>query len=410
MDFCFANLCLLEVSLPIWIAGIFGLLALSSPIFALSLLKAKKANEELQKTLNGDKERLAQFEALTNNLAAAVMVHSKDGALIYCNPYTELLTGTPVREIVANNSDYISSLVHEEDRVQYARVQQVISTGEPYQCRFRIWHKTGILMWVECRSVPMFSQSGEIVSTLSIVFDVTASVRSQRQVEERNREIQDFTSMVSHDLKSPLVTIKGMVALINDEMAAKMPAELKEPISHIGRAILKLESLVASILEYARASDAEMRCEKVDLDEIVREVVEDLKPQIQNIQGNIQISCSMPEVIGDTLRLSQVITNVISNSIKYRSNDRALTIDISERASTRSTFFTLAISDNGRGIPPDKSHLIFRPFYRYDSADIEGSGVGLACAKKFIEKFGGEIWVESDGSTETIIFISLKRA
>ncbi|NDC37346.1 MAG: PAS domain S-box protein [Proteobacteria bacterium] len=360
--------------------------------------------EELRQTSAIASER---YKLLTENLAAAVIVRGQTGNIVYCSPYTEILTGYPVQDMYADNRDFFEHIVHEDDRSKYTRSLQVTRHGEPFQFRYRFWHKTGLLMWAESRTVPILDEDGTVISSLSITLDVTGNVRYQRQVEEKNEELQDFTYMVSHDLKSPIFTLKGMLGILLEELGTEPRAEVAEPLDHMSRALRRLEQLVTSVLEYSRASSFESRHERIDFAQLLPEVLEDFKPHLATCSGAVTISGTLPVVIGDSLRLTQVFSNLLSNSIKYRNPNRPLQIRIEGRVSSDPKLASLAFSDNGLGIPPDKHELIFRPFHRLHGAEIEGSGIGLACVKKLLERLGGSISVESDGRSGSTFVVSL---
>lgn len=366
--------------------------------------EASRREEDLRQSTAIATER---YKLLTENLAAAVIVRGQSGEILYCSPYTEILTGYPVREMYAGETDFFERIVHEEDRTKYIRSLQVTSHGEPFQFRYRFWHKTGLLMWAESRTVPILDDDGSVISSLSITLDVTGNVRYQRQVEEKNEELHDFTYMISHDLKSPIFTLKGMLGILIEELGAEPNPEISEPLEHMNRAMRRLEQLVASVLEYSRASSFEAKHERVELGPLLQEVIGDFKPNLTGCGGRVSIAGELPVVIGDTLRLTQVFSNLLSNAIKYRSPLRPLAVIVEARPSPDPKMSCVAFRDNGLGIPPDKVELIFRPFHRLHGAEIEGSGIGLACVKKLLERLGGSIAAESNGRTGAAFVISL---
>jgi PAS domain S-box-containing protein len=390
------------------VAGVLSLvLLLAKSRIALATQAHEKEADELRQASALANER---YKLLTDNLAAAVIVRGAAGNILYCSPYTEILTGYPVREMYTGDTDFFERIVHEADRSKYVRSLQVTSHGEPFQFRYRFWHKTGLLMWAESRTVPILDDDGSVISSLSITLDVTGNVRYQRQVEEKNEELQDFTYMISHDLKSPIFTLKGMLGILQEELGASPREQIAEPLEHIGRAMRRLEQLVTSVLEYSRASSFEAKHERVELGQLIPEVIDDFKPNLTGCAGVVSIAGTLPVVIGDTLRLTQVFSNLLSNAIKYRSSARPLKISIAPAPSLDPKMTAIAFRDNGQGIPPDKLEIIFRPFHRLHGAEIEGSGIGLACVKKLLERLGGSISAESDGASGSAFIVSLPSA
>jgi PAS domain S-box-containing protein len=353
---------------------------------------------------------LHRYEVLTESLVAAIIIRDKNSKIAYCSPYTEVLTGYSLFDIYAMEEDFFYSIIHEEDREKYCRSLKVSNYGEAFQFRYRFFHKTGIEMWAETRTVPIIDENGEITSSLSITLDVTATVRHQKQVEEKNRDLEDFSYMISHDLKAPIYTIKGMVNLIEEDYQDQLPEELSEPIEHICQATHRLEKLVASVLEYSRISTQENQIEIVDLNLVINEVKQDFAAQISEANGKLVVQDNLPAIIGDKLKVYQILSNITGNAIKYRSDQRPLEIAISEHESQRKRYLTLSIKDNGTGIPENKLDEIFRPFQRAHSQEIEGSGIGLACVKKLLEKLSGDIEVKSKYGLGSEFLVLFKRA
>ena len=264
-------------------------------------------------------------------------------------------------------------------------------------------------MWAETRTVPILSPSGDLQASLSITLDVTGSVLYQKQVEEKNKDLQDFTYMISHDLKSPIYTIKGMYGVLKEELAKVINnPEIIEPLEHINTASLRLEKLVANVLEYSKLSARDFPCESTDMNQILKEVLKDFEPKIK--EENIKISSpeNLPVVLSNKDALYQVFSNLIGNAIKYRSAQRPLEINISGSSSSNSRHTDITIRDNGSGIPNEKLSDIFRPFQRAHS-NVEGSGIGLASVKKLLDKTGGQIKVSSNQNEFTEFCLTLRK-
>jgi signal transduction histidine kinase len=349
-----------------------------------------------------------RYGLLTQHLAASVIVRDPDMRALFVSPYTEILTGFPAAQFTTTIPDLFDSRVHPEDKALYDRAYQVTKTGEPFQVRYRLLHATDVEVWVESRTVPILGDSGEVIASLTITFDVSRAVLSQQQVEEKSREVEDFTSMVSHDLKSPLFTLKGMVQLLEEERS-RMPPSALEPLDHLSRNVERLTQLVTSILDYSRTVSRQHKSTAVELDTVLREVLLDFAPAIKAADAEVQIDEELGTVLGDDLAMTQIFSNIISNAIKYRHPERRLKIRIVHELAPSLKLTRLSIKDNGRGISADNLVLLFRPFQRFHPADVEGSGIGLASVRKLITRMGGEIVATSDGESGTTFTITLRR-
>jgi PAS domain S-box-containing protein len=372
--------------------------------------RARSLHEALESLKEENALLLKRYEILTENLAAAVIIREPSGKIAYCSPYAEVLTGYSLAEIYESDNDFFIDIVHEDDRSNYQTAFNYAAIGEGFQARFRFFHKTGMPMWAETRTVPIVSAEGDILSSLSITLDVTSAVRYQEQVEEKNRDLQDFTYMVTHDLKAPIYTLKGMVNLIEEDYQENLPDDLKEPLAHIHTAARRLEELVTSVLEYSRLTSLEFSADAIALGPVCDEVKADYEAQLSECQGTLRVEPPLPQIIGEKTRIYQVFSNLIGNAIKYRSSDRPLTVTIRASGSPTSRYVTLEVEDNGCGIAEDKLERIFRPFQRAHGADIEGSGIGLACVKKIVEKLGGTVEVSSAPEKGSTFRLRLKRA
>ncbi len=345
-------------------------------------------------TATETKDIIDRHKTLTENLAASVVIRNKDSHITYCSPYTEVLTGYPLSNIYGSNEDFFVTSAHEEDRDKFKRALLLSKQGEAFQFRYRFFHKTGIEMWAEMRTVPVIGTEGTVVATLSITLDVTGTVRYQQQVEERNKDLNDFSYMISHDLKAPIFTIKGMLNVLHTDYKDKFADESATILDHISSAADRLSSLVNAVLEYSKVTNRQSSNEPVPLGEVINEVINDYTAQIKESDSKVSFSSMPCSVVGDRLMIYQIFSNLIGNAIKYRDPNKQTLISI-EGSETSRSYFTVTITDNGIGIPSDKLDDIFRPFKRVNSSDIEGSGIGLACVKKLIHKLNGKLSVSS---------------
>lgn len=336
-----------------------------------------------------------RFKLLSDNMAASILLRNADGEILFLSPYTEILTGYPLETLKSN----FLVAIHEEDLKAFNKAYQVVSLGESYQLRFRIKHRSDIEIWAESRIVPILNDSGDYEGSLTITFDVTGQVRYQKIVEARNRELQDFSYMISHDLKSPLYTIKGMLGVIEADFLSSLSPELKEIILHIQTAHGRLESLITGILEYSRASSETIEETEVHLKEVLADIKRDF-----NLKDN-DIDDTEFKVLGNKTKLYQIISNLVSNAIKYKDTSRELVLTIRVRKENNKVL--IKVSDNGRGLTEEQIGLIFRPFHRIHR-DKEGTGVGLAIVQTLVDRMGGEIKVESKLGVGTDFTVCLR--
>ncbi|MCB0311416.1 MAG: HAMP domain-containing histidine kinase, partial [Bdellovibrionales bacterium] len=215
--------------------------------------------------------------------------------------------------------------------------------------------------------------------------------------------------MISHDLKAPIYTIKGMLNMIEEDYSELLNEDVTEALKHISRANLRLEQLVSSVLEYSRVSAQESSQEQIEAGSIIQEVATDFAPQLNETGATLLVNPPFDLILGDRLRLYQIFSNLVGNAIKYRDPERPLQICISQHPSKSTRHSIITVKDNGLGIPEDRLDDIFRPFQRAHGTHIEGSGIGLACVKKLLEKLGGEIEVRSTQGEGTEFSVRFKK-
>lgn len=357
-----------------------------------------------------DTDHRTRYKILTENVAAAVMLHEADGTILWCSPFTEVITGFPLSEIYRNKENFLRSNIQEEDREIFERSLRIVATGEPFQCRYRFYHKSGMALWLETRTVPILDNTSSEYVALSITIDVTAHVMNQMQAEERNKDLSEFTYMISHDLKAPILTISGMLGILEEEEAIKNEPHLSEPLAYIRKATKRLQDLVSGVLELAKISASERSLEPVSLKEVLSEVMDEHRFQLEQTSARVTTVEELPVVLGNKTHLYQIFSNLLGNAIKYRTENRPLLISIGlDKASSRRKT-SIIVRDNGRGISAEKIDTIFKPFNRAGEETIEGTGVGLASVKKLVEKLGGSINVESDVGSGTSFTIELRKA
>lgn len=218
-----------------------------------------------------------------------------------------------------------------------------------------------------------------------------------RQLELRNTELERFTYTVSHDLKSPLITIKGFLGLLIDDIQQNQNSSVQEDIREISRAADHMYELLNNLLQLSRAGRLTNSKQTVSIADTTRQVVALLHGFIQQKNIFIEIQDDMPLVLGDRIRLQELLQNLVHNACKFTNDSKTPKVvvgyDPSRSTKMRHTFF---VADNGIGIPKIYQEKIFGLFEKLDIR-AEGTGIGLAIVRRIIEGHGGRVWVESAG-------------
>lgn len=215
-----------------------------------------------------------------------------------------------------------------------------------------------------------------------------------RELERSNEALEQFAAIASHDLSAPLRTIQASLRLLERRHSEQLPAEAREFVAHAVHASIRMQRLIDDLLVYSRAGQGERRPAPVDTSAVVAEVVEAL-----GAQGNVRWS-ALPTVLGHDSELEHLFQNLIGNSLKFVPAGREPVVEVTAQELEGHWRFT--VEDNGIGLDPGRAGELFAAFRRgQPGTEYDGTGVGLAIARKVVEHHGGRIWVEGkegDGS------------
>jgi signal transduction histidine kinase len=224
-----------------------------------------------------------------------------------------------------------------------------------------------------------------------------------QELENKNTELERFTYTVSHDLKSPLITIKGFLGFLEEDTKSGNTNRLKADIQRIGDAADKMYGLLNELLELSRIGRLQNEPEVIPFEVLAREALDLVDGNIQAYNVKVEIQRGMPSVYGDRLRLLEVVQNLLDNAAKFMGKQSDPCVEIGQRGEENGmpVFF---VQDNGIGISPEHFERVFGLFNKLDAA-TDGTGVGLAIVKRIVDLHGGRIWVQSEvGKGSTFLF------
>ncbi|HLX40811.1 MAG TPA: PAS domain-containing sensor histidine kinase [Ktedonobacteraceae bacterium] len=349
--------------------------------------------KQMEATLRQN-ESLRRF--ILESMPQKIFTAKPNGEVDYFNQQWMEFTGLSFVQI--KNWGWIQFIHPEDVEENINRWQHSIDTGEPFQFVHRFRRNDGVYIWHLSRALPMRDEDGKIVMWIGSNTDIS----EQRELEQRK---DDFISMASHELRTPITTLKGLTQIIARKLERKGIDDFAANLATMDKQINRLTRLIAELLDVSKiqAGRLDYDEEPVDIDVLVHETIEMLQPSnpthIFSITG-----ATSATILGDQDRLSQVLTNLISNAVKY--SPQATNVDIALAATD--TTALIRVTDYGVGIPQIHQSKIFDRFYRvfdaHDSA-FPGLGMGLYIACEIVHRHCGTLTVaseEGNGSTFTV--------
>ena len=249
--------------------------------------------------------------------------------------------------------------------------------------------------------------------------------RIQEEITLKNKELESYLYVASHDLRSPLVNIQGfsqrqlkqsneLKSIIadlkmEDGVQAKIDAIINEGVpkslNFILSNVIKMDSLINSLLHISRTGRLALSIGKIDMNRLFKTISAAKDYQLTECSAQIQIH-NIDDCYGDENQLNQVFSNIIDNAIKYRDKDRKLLIEIESRIQYNKIIYS--IKDNGRGVSKRNLERIWDVFFRVDTQE-KGEGIGLSIAKTITSKHKGKIWIESEEGVGSTFFVELQQ-
>ena len=297
-------------------------------------------------------------------------------------------------------------LIHADDAPHVERAfQTAMATGADFSTEFRVVNPTGTLRWVAMMGRAFHNGDHRLLgATLDITERNRAAEILERTVQERTAELREtvgeieaFSYSISHDMRAPLRSIQGFSKILLEDCADLDP-QSRNYLERIAASAQRMDRLIQDVLTFSRVARTELRFEPVNLEHVVRGILE-CYPQLQPPQAKVTIDGVLPQVHGNAAALTQCLSNLLGNAVKFVPGGTVPEIRI--WAEPMAKRVRLNVKDNGIGIPEEHLDRIFGIFQRLHK-HYDGTGIGLAIVKKAAERMGGKVGVISkpgEGST-----------
>tara|TARA_R110001592_G_scaffold8105_2_gene44822 strand:- start:419018 stop:421018 length:2001 start_codon:yes stop_codon:yes gene_type:complete len=363
---------------------------------AMGLNKTDEERQQLEIKLREGNRYLKRFKQGVDQVAIVALT-DKRGVITYVNDTFCKISQYEKEELIGKTHSIVNAGYH--DKKFFANLWKTISSGEIWVDEIKNKAKDGSFYWVLTAIVPFKNEEGDITEFMALRQDVTERKKTEElrlahllKLEYKNKELEQFAYVASHDLQEPLRTIINFTDLLSKKKKDHFDEVSLKSLQFIQEATVRMSQLINSLLDYNRI-DNDNNLTLVDCNELIHEIEIELSKEIIDTETTIIVQ-KLPTITGYEPPLKMLFQNLISNAIKFRKEGIKPLIRIS--AIQNDIGWLFSIKDNGIGISTKHYEKIFVIFQQlHNKNKYEGSGIGLSHCRKIVDLHGGKIWVDS---------------
>jgi PAS domain S-box-containing protein len=331
------------------------------------------------------------------------------------------LTGYTVEECIAM-AGFPLPVIHKGDRGSVAMLfTEAVRGTSANDEEFRIRCKDGSLKWAAVSWQPIYDVDGSPLGHRASVRDITDRKQAEEKIRELNQELgqrvwelkatneglKTFTYSLSHDLRTPLVAIRGFSRRLLEKCALHLDEKGQRYLKIINANSIQMEALIDDLRAFLGLGNKIMKASHVKMGDAVEGIFHQLRAlhPDRRIQLNIK---TLPDMKGDEAMIRGVLTNLLDNAVKYSRPREITVIEVAGWMEKERTVYY--VKDNGIGFPMEQANKLFEPFERLHATEgIEGTGLGLAIVKRIIHRHGGDVWAEARVDEGATFYFSVPR-
>jgi PAS domain S-box-containing protein len=357
-----------------------------------------------------------RYRTIVETVTEGIIVQDATGKIVMANTRAQAMLGFSLEEMINLSSptpgwravrEDGSPLPSEEFPSRTALRTGVIQRNEI----MGIYKSSGDLMWMLVNASPLYTAPSQTPNGVLTSFtDITLIKEVNRMLQERamqleqsNRDLQDFAYVASHDLQEPLRMVSSYVQLLEKRYKDKLDDNAKEFIHYAVDGAKRMQQLVNDLLSYSRVASQHKLQKEVSLGLVLERALSNLELRIQETNAKITHD-PLPALTVDATQLMQLFQNLVGNALKFCQQQPVIHLGASKQGDT----WRFCVRDNGIGMKPEELERIFKPFQRLHTRDkYEGTGIGLSVCRRIVERHGGRLWVESEEGKGSTFFFTL---
>lgn len=322
------------------------------------------------------------------------------------------LLGYEIDEIPAS-LDSFYNLLHPDDReATQDLIDKHFRKEAPFIIEYRLKTKSGKYKWFQGSGQAEFDANGNALKMAGSIIDITPTKQAEKKLIQKNQELEvsvknlaSFSYSISHDLKTPLRAISGFCGILLEDHAKDLNDEGKKILNTVIKNSNKMGTLINDLLTYSMISRKNLKLYKLDMKYMFESSIRNYTKKIPEKNYNFIVQ-PLKKAVGDKVMIEHLLNNLVSNTIKYAKKEVPINIEV--EGETTDEGYTYKIKDNGVGFDSTYIHKIFGVFERlHKESEFQGTGVGLAIAKKVVEIHGGKIWAESEIDVGSTFYFTL---
>ena len=369
------------------------------------------------------------LDLLINNLPQYIWWKDLNSVFLGCNEKTANFVGLKSAKEIIGKTDF--DIYDTKSDAEFVRKidKEIMTTGIP-QFNFEKCLTMPVLgkRWLSTSKIPWYNDNNEIIGTIGWFTDITARKEIELELDEKNKtlikynhqlkqtnkalelaniDLEKFTYAASHDLKTPVQTMKSFVNLLKLKEQDNLQTESNEYINILNNSADRMLELIDGLLSYAKSGSKQLESEDVNVHQIVSEKIIDLKSVIESKSAKIKLNLPTKKIKAYSQLIGSVFFNLISNGIKFNTSSMpTIECDYTEEQD----YWVFNVKDNGDGIDPKYKDQIFQPFKRLADQSIQGSGLGLSICKRIVSLHDGEIWLKDSMKGTTVFSFSVSKS